>query len=92
MCQKDYCQKLRNLEGKLAEEEGSPIFFTKEEGLCTGTAVNRMIVADIHWKLIWFPLAVLGSIASRRLVVEKRRLQFSQLRNYSISGNQINFQ
>jgi len=27
-----------------------------------------MIVADIHWKLIWFPLAVLG-----RLVVEKRR-------------------
>jgi hypothetical protein len=51
-----------------------------------------MIVADIHWKLIWFPLAVLGSIASRRLVVEKRRLQFSQLRNYSISGNQINFQ
>ena len=67
MCQKDYCQKLRNLEGKIAKEEGSPIFFTKEEGLCTGTAVNRMIVADIHWKLIWFPLAVLGSIASRRI-------------------------
>jgi hypothetical protein len=31
--------------GKIAKEEGSPIFFTKEEGLCTGTAVNGPIVA-----------------------------------------------
>ena len=34
-----------NKEGKIAKEEGSPIFFTKEEGLCTGTAVNGPIVA-----------------------------------------------
>ena len=34
----------------------------KRKGLRTGTAVNRMIVADIHWKFIWFPLAVLGSL------------------------------
>ena len=31
--------------GKIAKEEGSPIFFTKEEGLGTGTAVNGPIVA-----------------------------------------------
>ena len=34
-----------NPKGKIAKEEGSPIFFTKEEGLRTGTAVNRLIVA-----------------------------------------------
>ena len=32
-------------QGKIAKQEGSPIFFTKEEGLCTGTAVNGPIVA-----------------------------------------------
>jgi hypothetical protein len=35
----------RKGKGKIAKEEGSPIFFTKEEGLCTGTAVNGPIVA-----------------------------------------------
>ena len=31
--------------GKIAKEEGSPKEITKEEGLCTGTAVNGPIVA-----------------------------------------------
>ena len=35
-----------NIEGKFAKEEGSPVFFTKEEGICTGTTVNGPIVAD----------------------------------------------
>ena len=33
------------INGKIAKQEGSPIFFTKEEGPCTGTAVNGPIVA-----------------------------------------------
>ena len=38
--------------GKIAKEEGSPIFFTKEESLCRRTAVNGhvQIVAAVSGK------------------------------------------